>query len=65
MDTFNDHVQYQMLLDVLNLNNNSFVCLPFEYYHSCFPAFTNYSYAAADGDSDNAHYILLLMLPIF
>jgi hypothetical protein len=44
MDTYEDHVQYQMLLDALNLNNNSLVSLSHEYYRSCFPIFTFYTY---------------------
>jgi hypothetical protein len=39
MNTWNDHVKYQMLLDALNLNNNSFVSLSSEYYRSFFPVF--------------------------
>jgi hypothetical protein len=49
MNTWNDHVQYQMLLDALNLNNNSLVSLSHEYYRSCFPVFNFYSYAAMGG----------------
>jgi hypothetical protein len=30
MDTYDDHVQYQMLMDALNLNNNSIVSLSHE-----------------------------------
>jgi hypothetical protein len=44
MNTYEDHVQYQMLLDAFNLNNNSLVSLSHEYYRSCFPAFTFYTY---------------------
>jgi hypothetical protein len=39
MNTYEDHVQYKMLLDALNLNNNSIVALSHEYYRSCFPAY--------------------------
>jgi hypothetical protein len=35
MNTWNDHIQYQMLLDALNLNNNSLVGLSSDYYRSC------------------------------
>jgi hypothetical protein len=44
MNTYEDNVQYQMLLDTLNLNNNSLVVLSHEYYHSCFPAYTFHTY---------------------
>jgi hypothetical protein len=44
IETYEDHVQYQMLLDALNLNNNSLVCLSHEYYRSYFPAYTFHTY---------------------
>jgi hypothetical protein len=37
-----------MLLDALNLNNNSLVGLSHEYYLSCFPLFEYNSYALRD-----------------
>jgi hypothetical protein len=49
MNTWNDHIQYQMLLDPHNLNNNSLVSLSHEYYRSCFPVINFYSYAALGG----------------
>jgi hypothetical protein len=35
--TWNDHIQYQLKLDALNLNNNSLVGFPTDYYYSCNP----------------------------
>jgi hypothetical protein len=49
MNTYEDHVQYQMLLDALNLNNNSLVSLSHEYYRSRCPGFTFYSYQGMAG----------------
>jgi hypothetical protein len=49
MNTVNNHVQYQMLLDPLNLNNNSLASLSHEYFRSCFPIFDYYSYDAGAG----------------
>jgi hypothetical protein len=34
MRTWNDHIQYQMLLEALDLNNNSLVGLPADYFRS-------------------------------
>jgi hypothetical protein len=48
MNTYEDYVQYQMLLDVLNLNN-SLVSLSHEYYCSCFPADTFNTYVTIAG----------------
>jgi hypothetical protein len=39
-----------MLLDALNLNNNSLVSLSHEYYRSCFPGFPFYTYQGLAGD---------------
>jgi hypothetical protein len=49
MNTYEDHVQYQRLLDALNLNNNPLVSLSHEYYRSCFPGFTFYTYQGLAG----------------
>jgi hypothetical protein len=49
MNTWNDHVQYQMLLDALHLNNNSLVSLPHEYYRSCFPMSETNSFGVLGG----------------
>jgi hypothetical protein len=49
MNTYEDHVQYQMLLDALNLNNNSLVSLSHEYYRSCFPAYKFQTYQGIAG----------------
>jgi hypothetical protein len=38
-----------MLIDALNLNNNSIVSLSHEYYRSCFPAYTFNSYVGLAG----------------
>jgi hypothetical protein len=57
MNTYNDHVQYKMLLDTLNLNNNSLVSLSYEYFRSCFPVSTNYTYGAGGGSEIAAHDI--------
>ena len=46
MNTYNDHVQYKMLLDTLNLNNNSLTSLSHEYFRSCFPVLSDYTFAA-------------------
>jgi hypothetical protein len=49
MNTYEDHVQYQMLLDAVNLNNNSLVILSHEYYRSCFPAYICCIYQGISG----------------
>jgi hypothetical protein len=36
MRTWNDHGQYKILLDALNLNDNSLICLLHDYYRSFF-----------------------------
>ena len=36
MNTYNDHVQLQMLLDALNYSNNALASLPWDYLTSCF-----------------------------
>jgi hypothetical protein len=38
-----------MLLDPLNLNNNSLVSLPHEYYRGCFPAYKFQTYQGIAG----------------
>ncbi|GMO24415.1 MAG: hypothetical protein Ta2E_13220 [Mycoplasmoidaceae bacterium] len=48
MRTWNDELQYNMLLDTLNLNNNSLVGLPLEFYTSWFHA-SSYNAVAAAG----------------
>jgi hypothetical protein len=53
MNTLDDHVQYQMLFDALNLNNNSFMALSHEYYHSCFPLYTFHTYQGIAGCGAN------------
>jgi hypothetical protein len=69
MNIWDDHVQYQMLLDALNLNNNSLASLSYEYYRSCFPTYTFYSYNGVDGvnpptedrnlfDANNSNFLL-------
>jgi hypothetical protein len=57
MNTYSVHVQYKMLLDTLNLNNNSLVSLPYEYFRSCFPGLTDYSFGANIGNEVAAHTI--------
>jgi hypothetical protein len=57
MNSYNDHVQYKMLLDTLNLNNNSLTSLSSEYFRSCFPALSDYTYAAGGGNEVAAHDI--------
>jgi hypothetical protein len=57
MDTYYNHVQYQMFLDPLNLNNNSLVSLLYEYFHNCFSSLTDYTFAAGDGDLLNIRNI--------
>jgi hypothetical protein len=49
MNTYENHVQYPMLLDALNLNNNSIVALSHDYYRSCFPAYTFQRYQGIAG----------------
>jgi hypothetical protein len=49
MNTLNDHVKYHLLLDALNLNNNSLVSLPHEYFRSCFSMTETNSYAVMGG----------------
>jgi hypothetical protein len=69
MNTWNDQVQYQMLLNTLNLNNNSLVGLPLDYYKRCFPVAETYTYVSiANGgvptmdsnliDNDITNYLL-------
>jgi hypothetical protein len=50
MNTYNDHVQYKMFLDTLNLNNNSLTNLSYKYFRSCFPGLVDYTFAAGGGD---------------
>jgi hypothetical protein len=49
MNTCDDHVQYQILLDALNLNNNSLVALFHEYDHNCFLLYTFHIYQGIAG----------------
>jgi hypothetical protein len=39
MKFWDDRIQYQMLFNDLNLNNNSIVSLSHEYERSCFPLY--------------------------
>jgi hypothetical protein len=57
MNTYNDHIQYKMLLDTLNLNNNSLVSLQYEHFGCCFPALTDYSFGAVGGNEIAAYNI--------
>jgi hypothetical protein len=46
-----------MLLDILNLKNNSLISLSYEYFRSCFPGLTNYTFAVVGGDEIDIHNI--------
>jgi hypothetical protein len=46
-----------MLLDNLNLNNNSLVSLPSEHFRSCLPSLTDYSFGGGSGNEIAAHDI--------
>jgi hypothetical protein len=46
-----------MLLDTLNLNNNSLTSLSLEYFRSCFPVLTDYTFGGAGGNEIAANDI--------
>ena len=47
MNTYNDHIQVQILLDALNYSNSALVDLPSDYLTSCYHINNYITFAAA------------------